>query len=576
MFCTACATLNALPTARCAVCGASLSQIAARESDARPVAAPWFGVQAARGSIGRLIRRGLYLVPILGVLLATAHRVDGSRVRQRTLAAAYARGAEAAAVGDYLTALGAYADAAGYRDAVQRRAEVAALLTPYEDAYYNGVAALDAGQYDEAIAAFLSIVRDLPDYEDAALLLEQARTERAEELTRQADAATIAGDWLTVEQSLAALVAEGPGDPALSERLAEVRRDHAPLVFSRGGELYLIGPDGADERLLVDAVPAAWPVWSPDRSRIAFISAESITAAGEGKLYVVAGDGTGLTEVATGVRAEAWPVWSPDGSRIAYVGETAAAGEAGGVIRSIRYVDLATRNVTNVTKELIVNPYSPTWSPAGDRLALISRRMGSATLADPRYPLGQIYVITIATGKIEMVGAGQFPDARRLAWSPVGEDLLVFSRTDGTYGDGESIALLDLATGKRSFVFASSLDLSPPVWSPDGRRFAYIVAETNVHVETTAGESQMVSLGSTGGRSLVWSPDGRALMVLATGGVGESLLIPLADNAGSPAPVRIAYDRDRRLGGSPQWSPLTLAKPLGPPSVSGTASDPAV
>ena len=75
--------------------------------------------------------------------------------------------------------------------------------------------------------------------------------------------------------------------------------------------------------------------------------------------------------------------------------------------------------------------------------------------------------------------------------------------------------------------------------------------------------------------TLIWSPDGQSLLVLATGGVSESLLIPIADGAGTPTHVRLTYDADRRLGGPPQWAPLTLAAPLGPPTVAGTAADPA-
>jgi TolB protein len=63
-----------------------------------------------------------------------------------------------------------------------------------------------------------------------------------------------------------------------------------------------------------------WPVWSPDGTRIAFISSAPGAFFNPGRLHVVNVDGTGqknLTPV-----DDVWePAWSPDGTRIAYTGE---------------------------------------------------------------------------------------------------------------------------------------------------------------------------------------------------------------------------------------------------------------
>src|SRR5262249_31995253 len=103
MFRTACATSNAVAGARCPRWGARLSpETTVKDETARRVR------QSSRSSLGTserssrgsplrtLLRRSLYLLPILAVLLATTLYVDGARARQRTVAAAYQR-AEAAA-----------------------------------------------------------------------------------------------------------------------------------------------------------------------------------------------------------------------------------------------------------------------------------------------------------------------------------------------------------------------------------------------------------------------------------------------------------------------------------------------
>ncbi|MEA2596222.1 MAG: TolB protein [Thermomicrobiales bacterium] len=584
MFCTACATHNTISSVHCATCGTRLSagadtargaiqrvQPTSRTREDSTAADPGFRGRPLR----TLTRRVLYLLPVLAVLVATTQFVDGARARQRMLTAAYGRAQAAEAAGDYLEAIDAYADAAGYRDAMERRAAVVARLAPYRDAYFVGVTALEAGRYDEAITAFLPIVRDLPTFEDAAYLLEQARTAQKEDLIRKVDQATAEADWLTVERSLVRLVAEDPAETELAERLAAVRRDHAPLVFARGGDLYLIGPDGADERLVTDQVSAAWPTWSPDRGRIAFVSTDGTATTDGGSLYVVDGDGSNLAVVATDVRPDVAPAWSPDGTRIAFVGGSEAIGNPMISTRSLRYVELATGRVADVTYGRIANPASPSWSPTGDRLAFVSRRMGEQVALDTRYPAGGVYVATLASGEIATIAPEKLTGARRVAWSPSRDALLVFSRADGSTSGNETVTVIDLLTGERPFIFGTSNDASSPVWSPDGRRFAYLLDGSTLRIETLGGGSEWVDLGVTGGRSLTWAPDGQAVVVLGTWSGATSLLVPLGMGAGDPTQLGMTFDTDRRFSGAPQWAPLTLPSPANPPTLAGTAGDPA-
>jgi Tol biopolymer transport system component len=579
MFCTTCASPNPLATAQCTVCGAQLSSgpTPTRTTRSKPRGSTNLRTDRVRERTpGARIRRALYLIPILIVLVATAQIVDGSRSRQRAAAAAYHRAEAAVAAGDYLEAIDAYADAAGYRDAMERRAEVVAQLAPYRDAYFVGVTAFDAGNYDQAIASLLPIVRDLPTFEDAAFLLERARAERQEAFLLQIDQAEANADWLTVENSLASLVAEHPNDIDLTQRLAAVRREHSPLVFAREGYLYLIGPDGSDERMIMDQVTAAWPVWSPDRARIAFVSMEGSSTYGEGSLYLVDGDGANLTEVTDGVRPDVAPAWSPDGTRIAYIGGLDQVGSTSYSTRSIRYMDLTTNIVTDLTHGIIANPASPSWSPTGDRLAFVSRRQGESYSLDPRYPTGAVYVATIATGDITIAAPGNGFGARRVSWSPTRDALVIFSRADTATNGNEIISMIDLQTGQRPFIFGSDEDVSTPVWSPDGNRFAFVVDGETLRIETVGGGSRAIDLGVAGGRSLTWSPDGETVIVLGTWSGATSIVVPLHDQGAEITPIDITFDTDRRFSGAPQWAPLTSAAPLGPPTFSGTAGDSAV
>ncbi|MFL5496821.1 MAG: hypothetical protein ACJ8DC_20775 [Gemmatimonadales bacterium] len=97
----------------------------------------------------------------------------------------------------------------------------------------------------------------------------------------------------------------------------EAQQDGQP-----GYEIYVSPVGGSGPAIDVSQNPGDdwWPVWSPDGTRIAFISSAPGAFFNPGRLHVVNVDGTGqknLTPV-----DDVWePAWSPDGTRIAYTGQ---------------------------------------------------------------------------------------------------------------------------------------------------------------------------------------------------------------------------------------------------------------
>jgi len=74
-------------------------------------------------------------------------------------------------------------------------------------------------------------------------------------------------------------------------------------------------PDGSDVRQLV---ASAWndsaPAWSPDNSRIAFVSDRD----GNSEMYVVNTDGTSVQRLTSSRATERMAAWSPDGKRLIF------------------------------------------------------------------------------------------------------------------------------------------------------------------------------------------------------------------------------------------------------------------
>ncbi|MBC7814635.1 MAG: PD40 domain-containing protein [Burkholderiales bacterium] len=181
------------------------------------------------------------------------------------------------------------------------------------------------------------------------------------------------------------------------------------------GEVYVLRIDdsASDQfpgenalRLTYDDATDASPVWSPDGTRLAFVSVRD----GNQEIYLVDGPPRRAAEAARGSIPRPplnlsqhpgndwWPVWSPDGTRIAF--ETWR-----GDSRDIYVIDvrggIARRLTTSLYEDM-----QPAWSPDGRYIAYVSWQTG-----DP-----EIYIVDVTAA----LSGSAIP--RRLTNNP-GEDL---------------------------------------------------------------------------------------------------------------------------------------------------------
>ena len=130
-------------------------------------------------------------------------------------------------------------------------------------------------------------------------------------------------------------------------------------IFNARGDIFTAPIEKGPTRNLTHSSGAhdKWPTWSPDGSRIAFISDKT----GEEELYIIQQDGLKPAEqITNGGRAMRYqPEWSPDGKRIAFSDKDG----------KLYVVTLADKRIVEVADAPHGQIRDYVWSPRGNFLA---------------------------------------------------------------------------------------------------------------------------------------------------------------------------------------------------------------
>ncbi|MDO9371353.1 MAG: Tol-Pal system beta propeller repeat protein TolB [Gammaproteobacteria bacterium] len=280
------------------------------------------------------------------------------------------------------------------------------------------------------------------------------------------------------------------GEPgAFNTRIAYVTA--AGKAPTQTYSLQVADADGHNPRTILNSKqPLLSPAWSPDGTRLAYVSFENKRA----QIYI--------QEIATGKREliasypglNGAPAWSPDGTRIALTLSKDGNPE-------IYVLSLAAKTLQRLTSNPAIDT-EPVWSPDGSTLVFTSDRGGRP----------QLYRMS-ASGSGEasrITFAGDY-NARGV-FSPDGKQLAMVHGTGGQY----RIALLELQTGALRVLSDRTLDESPS-FAPNGAMIIYATNENNrgtlaaVSVDGRVHNRLVLQEGDV--REAVWSPFGRRIML---------------------------------------------------------------
>ncbi len=333
-------------------------------------------------------------------------------------------------------------------------------------------------------------------------------------------------------------------DPQLSSDASRVV--FTVTIGDRDGNTYRtrlwVSPtDGAAPWQLTTALAKdTGPRWSPDGTRIAFVSDRS----GEKQVWVIPLDGGEARVLTSGKLNPSDLAWSPDGAWIAFVGKpgTREAKDESDVrvISRLRYKQDGEGFWDRRWKQVFViaaaggppplvggdprqltheecDHLTPAWSPDGAHLAYTANPDPSADLTN----ISDVWVVPVATngGAARRLTCGLGP-AQSPVWSPDGTRIAYIGHDNACYGatnwgvwtvpagGGDPVCLTRGFDRSAGHHVGSDLRAHPVsggiTWSPDSRRLFFMCGKGGTtQIASVAGTGKDVRLETEGEHDLI-------------------------------------------------------------------------
>ncbi len=230
-------------------------------------------------------------------------------------------------------------------------------------------------------------------------------------------------------------------------------------------QIFLMDSDGSNvEQLTFDETDKSYPMWSPDGTRLLYVADGGFGPYNNRynlDIWVMNADGSDPVNLTQYQGNDDDPIWSPDGSRILFVTE-----RFGGA-KQLMTMNADGSDQTKLSDEF--EEYNPTFSPDGQQIiftgtffyTLNVRYTAEETPEDtvPPKEYGFTELWDIRWSETDRIGKGMMP-----AWSPDGS-YIAFIRTTG---NNRHVYLVDVESKGATVVrlFDQGLNFDP-AWSPD-------------------------------------------------------------------------------------------------------------
>jgi len=274
-------------------------------------------------------------------------------------------------------------------------------------------------------------------------------------------------------------------------------------IHRGNSEIYIMDADGDNQTRLTHSGDNYTPKWSPDKSKIAFVSYPDKY---NPEIYVMDADGSNQTRL-THSGNNYSPAWSPDGSKIAFISQHEDSYDDA---YNIHVVDANGNNQKRLTESRY--DYTPAWSPDGSKIAFASRRNGYR----------EIYVMN-SDGSNETRLTHSIYDKYKPKWSPDGSKIAFTSEYDnyyehnGYYYYTREVYIMD-ADGSNQTRLAESQYAYNPAWSPDGSKIAFTSQSDGyykIYIMDADGSNQTRLTKSRYHYAPIWSPDGSKIAFIS-------------------------------------------------------------